>query len=152
MRKFYSLLLLLCLSSVACNTDWMFKREDQKPDIDVVTPVQEPEFRCLILEETSQRSKLTAGQLAVLQGKLVDDYMKEHCVKNTQGKPDFHVYDKDLVKVKGAWLKVVKDNPPKSLPWFYVTNGTKGLDGAVPKGKDAPAKFIEIIKPYAEPK
>lgn len=152
MRKFHSLLLLLCLFVPACNADWMFVREEkQNTDVDVVTPVQPVEFRCLILEETAQRTRLTSGQVAILTGKLVSDFMSEHCVKDKNGKPEFRVYDKDL-KLTGPWLVVTQKNPPQSYPWFYCTNGRKGTNGPLPKSKDAPEKFIQLLNPFVESK
>lgn len=162
-RKLYSwlLLLCLCLSPVACG-DWMFKKDDSTPPPtpDFVTPVVKPEFRCLIIEETKNRSLLPSSQLAILTGDYVDNYMKEHCVKNEKtGKPEFRIYDVDL-KLNGPWLTAVQNNPPKKdpvtgklvLPWFYCTNGTTGTNGPLPKTKDAPKDFITIIKHFAEPK
>lgn len=135
---------LFCLSLIVCGCGPL--TTDPNAIVPDVTPVVAPEFRCLILEESADRPKLTQNQLSILIGKKVDTYMKQYCVKDVHGNPEFRIYDKDT-KLTGPWAEVIQKNPPQSFPWFYCTNGTKGTNGPVPKsGAD---KFIEILNPFS---
>jgi hypothetical protein len=114
----------------------------------VVDPTVKVEFRCLILEETADRTKLPEGQLSILTSGTVRDYLTEHCVKGKDGTPEFRFFDKDA-KLTDTWIGVVKTNPPTSYPWLYASNGKTGYSGPLPNTVN---EFLAKIKPYAETK
>jgi hypothetical protein len=142
-RKF---LLAFCLGWVA-----LVSGCDLSPTIITdpqVTPVLKPEFRCLILEESEDRTKLPPEQLNILISGTVRDYLDANCVKGKDNQPEYRIYDKDA-KLAGVWADAVKANPPSAYPWLYASNGAKGYAGPLPKTVD---EFLAKIKPYAEGK
>jgi hypothetical protein len=121
------------------------------PTPDIPAPIPLPGLRVLVVEETGDRSSLTAGQREVLFGATVRDYLRSKCVTNPQN-PDgaFRIWDKDQnpagdpdAAVWGAAL----GRPRTATPWVIVSNGRTGYEGPLPADVTG-AKFVELLKRY----
>lgn len=123
---------------------------DPKPDPDV-TPkdlpfagVEPAGLRVLIIEESSERPKLTSQQRLILLSKTVREYLDAKTVKGKGpgGVPwsEWRIYDKDqdvsqdsehFKRAMGRDRKD-KDGQPGKLPWLLIGNGVSGYDGPLP--------------------
>lgn len=92
-------------------------------------------MRVLIVEETAERSKLPAPQLAALFSEALYDYLSARCVPGPDGKtPEWRVFDKDadLSRSGEAWRKAFA-RERKSLPWLVILSGeTSVFEGPLP--------------------
>lgn len=139
--------LLLCISSIGCNVQWIPVNPvqvDPNPPGPVVT---NPEFRLLIVEETADRPKLPAGQQGIFTSTVLRKWLKDHCKPLSDGSNGFRIVDVDDVENLPAEFKGLET--PKSVPWLFVTNGTTGLSCPLPGTAD---EVIAKVSPYAEGK
>ncbi len=112
-------------------------------------PAPVKDMRVLILYETSEVGKLSAGQKAVLYSKTIRDYLDAKCVDSPGGKTkEWKLWDKD-VDARGA-SKVWQDllaRPRATLPWLIVS-GEKGVafEGPLPASI---ADTLALLSKYA---
>lgn len=107
---------------------------DPKPDPNKPAPIPLVGFRVLIIEETSQRSKLTPGQFNFMFGKVNRDWLDSVCTIET-GQPGYRIYDKDATGVNDAqqWPRDTLKRPRgNELPWVVISNGVTGFEGPLP--------------------
>jgi hypothetical protein len=113
-------------------------------------PITEPGFRVVIVEETSERDKLTEGQRDVLlstRAGSVRDYCVQHCVK-VNGQPEFRVLDKDTpTEFETPGIKAAMARPRTSVPWLVCSNGRTGAEGPLPATEE---ETLKILKKYGE--
>ena len=115
-----------------------FPKRPQKPAVNVVKPekIASHEFRALFLEDVEARKSMTPTQRNMWASKEVRDFLKEHCIKDADGHPDYRFLDgtpKSVEKFKGVWSAMVRQNPPDSLPWMILQNGEPVLSKPFPK-------------------
>jgi hypothetical protein len=121
----------------------------QPPPDPVNPPVPTSGLFCLIVEETADRSSITAGQREILLATApgsVRDYLTQKCVKGPNGVPEFRVVDKDnnMGKESDLWKKAWA-RPRTSIPWICVSNGKDGFEGPLPK---TAAECLDLLKKY----
>jgi hypothetical protein len=115
-------------------------------------PIPKPGLRVLIVEETGERAKLSAGQREVIFGGTVRDYLRTHCVTDPQN-PDgaFRIWDKDVNSAGDpdnvVWRSAMIRPRPGPLPWVVISNGTTGYEGPLPADTTG-EKFIAMLKQY----
>jgi hypothetical protein len=115
-------------------------------------PIPKPGLRVLIVEETGERAKLTAGQREVIFGGTVRDYLRTHCATDPQN-PDgaFRIWDKDVNSAGDPdniiWRSAMIRPRPGPLPWVVISNGTTGYEGPLPADTTG-EKFIALLKQY----
>lgn len=111
-------------------------------------PIPVAGFRVLIVEETAERGKLTAGQRAAIFGKATRDFLDAKCIKESN-QAGYWILDKD-VNVSGLadhW-RVVFSRERKSHPWLIVSNGKTGWEGPLPdKIEDTMALLVKYSSP-----
>lgn len=98
--------------------------------------------RCLIIEDRSERTKLTSDQLAVLTGGTVRQYLMQHCADGPDGSPEYRIWDvgQDLTYVPDEWRSVfdaAKSDPEFAPPWMVISNGKTGTTGPLPESPEA---------------
>ncbi len=112
------------------------------------TPIPDTGFRVLMVYESAEKSKYTAGQLAALDGQAVRDYLDTHCVKGPDGKtPERRIWDKDITREQAAadsklWADALERTRGKPLPWLVISTGKTGYEGPLPE--DA----LALLKKY----
>ena len=115
----------------------------------VVNPKQKKivshEFRCLMIEDAENRTKLPKTQLWLLTAKEPRDFLRANCVKDSQGNPEFRIVDKST-ELTGVWKQLKSDHPPESLPWLILANGDDVK--AIPVPTD-PAESKSYLEQYA---
>lgn len=86
----------------------------------------------LVVEETSERDKLTPAQREVVSSVAFRDYLKTHCSKDAAGNPDFRFVDKDddMTQADPKFQAMFKE-PRQSVPWIYIASGSSGFSGPV---------------------
>jgi hypothetical protein len=106
-----------------------------------------PAFRCLIVYESADLSKLPPAQLTAITSAQVRDYLNTHCAVGPDGKTrEWRVWDSDtnVSAESPLWQKMMAKKRTK-LPWLYLGNGTKGYDGPFPENTD---RLMAILKKY----
>lgn len=101
----------------------------------------------LIVEESADRSKIPPGQIDVMFGKSVRDYLNAHCPMDPDLKrPAWNIWDKDvpLDNVSDVWRKALARDR-KSLPWLLVGNGPAGYEGPLPAD---PASMLALLQKF----
>lgn len=103
-------------------------------------------FKCLIIEESADRSKLPLAQFAIFGSGNVAEYMQTHCSKDEKGNPDFRIFDKDqpLANEKPIWQKAM-NYQHDGVPWLMASNGKKGISMPLPLNETS---FMEVVKKY----
>ena len=92
--------------------------------------------RVLILEETSDRSRLPSAQMAALMSPQVRGYLTTHCAKGPDGKtPEWRMWDDDLTGgqlgfVTEVWrldyAKAKADSNGRT-PWLLINGGAGSM-------------------------
>lgn len=128
------LLLLGCLQPDAPPT----------PPVDPPSPAPvESGLKVQILYESSTEEfqKLPPSQIIMLQSAKLRKRLGEL-------NADWRIWDKDtdVTRESEFWQKAIK-LPYESLPWIWVTNGSKGVNGKAPLTE---AETIELIERYAK--
>lgn len=118
-----------------------------EPPVPPPSPVPIPAdgFRSLIVYESSELSKLPAGQIAALYSQQVRDYLTAHCVIGPDNKTkEWRTWDKDTDTTNESklWQEAMK-RPRKELPWIILSDGKKGFEGPLPKTE---AELLTLIK------
>lgn len=99
----------------------------------------------LILEDTAAQPKLDKGQIAVLESNQVRSYLDAHCRK-VNNQPQWKILDAsvDVSNASDFWKAAVKQ-PHDSLPWIFITTGSKGYSGPLPKSE---ADALTLLKKW----
>lgn len=110
-------------------------------------PIAGKGLRVCIMEETAERSKLPAEQLAIFTSQNVRDYLNEKCAK-VNDKPEYRVFDVNtsMENESKIWQDAMKQEYG-SLPWLLISNGRKGASQALPKTVD---EMMEVLKKYGD--
>lgn len=109
---------------------------------------EQPGLHVAIIEETSERSKLTPAQLNILTGTKLRQWVAANCAKGPDGKtPQFRILDKDtdMSHESKTWQDAVKAER-KALPWLLVANGSKGTAAPLPADEDSLITLLEGYK------
>lgn len=111
------------------------------PDPDQPAPIDLPGLRVLIVYESADVSRLTIGQIEILRGKKMADFLNANCVKD-----GWRVLDKDakFTNPDHHWAKALKRDRT-ALPWIIVSNGKTGFEGPLTETAD---QAIELIEKY----
>jgi len=116
------------------------------PTPDPIGPIIGKGLRVLIVEETAQRSKLPAEQVAELTSGTVIDYLNEKCANEQTGAKAWRVFDKDAdLSQEAKFWQDAMARKRDSLPWLVVSNGRKGFEGPLPANADA---LLKLLKNY----
>jgi hypothetical protein len=116
-----------------------------------ITPIG---LRVMIVEESALRGKLLAGQISIIQGKRVRDYLDSKCPPGPDGKQrEYWILDQndDVSGLAQHWqdaMKRAKDKSGGKLPWLLVGNGKEGHEGELPRTVD---EMLALLKKYGEP-
>lgn len=117
------------------------------PDPPDPAPIPAPGLRVLLIYETAELGKLTAGQRAILYSAKVRAHLDAVCVKGPDGKTaEWRLWDAN-VDTRGEsalWQNAMK-RERRSLPWVIISNGKAGFEGPLPDGADA---FLELLKRF----
>ena len=114
-----------------------------RPEKPIVQPVPIPEveeigddLRVLIIEDVSQRAKLSQVQRAMLTGKNVRKFMVDHATRD--GETNFRLLDK-TTRLDGNWQGMLDRSSPKPdrWPWLIIENGAR-------LSKPLPESWIEL--------
>ena len=116
-----------------------------KPD---PAPIPAPGLRVLIVYETADLAKLTAGQRAILYSAKVRAHLDSVCVKGPDARTaEWRLWDQN-VDASGEsvlWQNAMK-RARASLPWVVISNpGKGGYEGPLPDGTEA---FLTLVKKY----
>ena len=112
-----------------------------------------PPFACnglhvLIVEESSLRKDLPAGQYEIIMSKAptgVIEWMNIHNAKATSGVPEWRNLDQDdKTDLDDKWVQDAMAVPRESVPWVVASNGRTGFSIPLPK---TPAELIAKLSP-----
>jgi hypothetical protein len=109
-----------------------------------------PAFRCLIVYESADLSKLPPAQLTAITSAAVRDYLNAHCVAGPDGKTkEWRVWDASVntSNESATWQKVMA-RPRKSIPWITIGNGKAGYEGPLPPDVNS---TLELLKRFGGP-
>jgi len=106
-------------------------------------------FRVLFLYETS--AKLTRGQLAVVNSTAVVDYLNRRCVKDTDGRPGWRKWDRDIDPAKDlkVWQELSASVKGKATAPCLVVAVDQRAE-VLPFPPDE-AAALEVLKRYGGP-
>lgn len=131
-----NLILLGCLAVVGCTVS-VNGITFHNPFPNVTTPIKVPDkkvtehdFRCLIIEDV--KANATTSQLAMMSGKSIRDFMKEHCATDSKGNPYFRRVDK-TIELTGFWAEMKRQSTVTEYPQIIVQNGQDYAVMALPK-------------------
>jgi hypothetical protein len=126
------------------------------PDPVVVPPLPYQGLHVLIVEERTDREKLTQGQRDILMSTgagTVDEYVRQNCVKGPDGKtPQFRQVDQNIVfaKTDTVWVdarnRFTKLGVP--VPGWIISNGVVGTSGPLPTTE---AEALATLKKFTPP-
>ena len=103
--------------------------------------------RVLIVEETADRAKLPAAQLAILFDQRVRSFLNANCAVGEFGVREWRVWDTNVATdAEGKLWQDAMRRERKSLPWIVISNGQAGFEGPLPENAE---KTLELIKKYA---
>lgn len=132
-----------------------FKVEGKTPGPDPPNPPDPTPvsgLKVLIVFESSNRTTYPAGQLAVMAGKPMHDWLNAHCSEDKSlgyGKA-WAVWDKDTdgSKMPKFWQDALK-RPQASLPWIVVGDGADRIvyEGALPADTAATIALLSKFSP-----
>jgi hypothetical protein len=100
----------------------------------------------LIVDESSDYGKPEyRPYLNVLNSTSIRSYLNTHCAK-VDGLPEWRRWDKDtdVSHESQKWQDAMK-MPRDSLPWIYISNGTAGFGGPLPKTE---ADTLALLKKW----
>jgi hypothetical protein len=107
------------------------------PIVTPPSPVASDSLRVLIVEESSQRSKLPLGQLAVLTSTPLRKWLESQ--NATWRMVDANDSPQDLDDT----MKVMFARQRATLPWLIVCGPKGGAEGPLPDSPDAAIKAVE---------
>lgn len=125
------------------------KPPDPKPPEPAPTPAPIPVagLRVLIVYESADVGKLSAGQRAIIFGKSVRDALDAKCVIGPDGKTrEWRIFDKDVDATADSklWADAMKRNRT-AYPWLIISNGTTGWEGPLPA---TAGEFMNLVERY----
>lgn len=108
-------------------------------------PITEDGFRVLIIYESSDMTKYSWEQQAILASQDIRDFLNQNCVKEGST-PAYRMFDPDvdLKNESPIWQKAMA-RPRTEIPWVIISNGKTGFEGPLPK---TPTAFLELCKKY----
>lgn len=113
------------------------------PPVPSPAPIPVDGFRVLMVYESSDLSKLPPGQLSILYGQQVRDYMTSKAAMGPDGKTkEWRILDADTIGDSPLWQAAMK-RPRASLPWVVISDGHKGFEGPLPKTE---AEMMTLLK------
>lgn len=107
-------------------------------------PISEPGLHVLILEETSDRSKLPAGQLDVLTSTKI-----RQAVDEAEGRLLILDVSSDLSLLDQLWQEAAA-REHGDLPWWIVSNGKTGVEQPLPSSVEEALSTIQAHAPDQE--
>ena len=122
------------------------KPDPKPPEPSPDAPIPVSGLRVLVVFETADAAKLTAGQQQAIYSKATRDLLNANCVVGPDGKTrEWRIFDQnvDASADSKTWADAMK-RPRKSVPWLIVSNGTSGFEGPLVDDKqvaDLVAKF-----------
>lgn len=143
------LLLATCLLLVGCNIDWTGESHvHPDPDGPRPVPVVNRAFRMLIVEETADRTTLSAAQQSIFTSTVLRKYLADHAAKLSDGSNGYRFLDKDdIPSAPGDLRATAEQYPAGSYPWLWCTDGENGLSCPLPSSVD---ELLAKLKPFAE--
>ncbi len=137
----------LCLLVIGCTVSnngirFEFPKRTTKPKPVIVKPsekIADHGLRALFLEDVEARKGMTPTQRSMWMARDVRSFLKEHCIKDADGNPEFRFLDgtpSSLKKLNGVWSELAGKYPADSLPWMILQNGSAVLSKPYPKGWD----------------
>lgn len=103
-------------------------------------------FRLLIVEETGERSSLTAKQREIFSSPQVRQYLNSTCVQ-VANQPEWRIWDKDT-NVDGfdtPLCNMLRQERGPELPWLILSNDESSFSGPLPANVE---QFLELVKKY----
>lgn len=112
-----------------------------------VLPPATGEVSVLIVEESSDRPRLPASQLTVLNSTRIREWAKAHCDKDEGGHPEFRVLDKDdeVSHLPQKWRDRFEQSRKLPTPNIAVSTGKSGAEGDLPLTED---ETLKVLKRY----
>lgn len=112
-------------------------------------PIPVDGFRVLFVVESSDASKLTAAQLAILTSGEIRTYLNSKCVVGPDGKTkEWRQWDKDVdTSAESQLWQAAMKRPRSSLPWIVISDGKTGFEGPLPA---TIADTLAILKKYGD--
>lgn len=102
-------------------------------------PIKADGLHVLIVEETAERGKLSAGQLAILTSVQIREY-----VASKSGEMRILDDDAPLANESELWRQAMGITR-QSLPWLIASNGKAGYSGPLPVSVD---ETLTILRKY----
>lgn len=116
----------------------------------VAPPIAGEGFRVLIIEESGDRAKLPAEQLAILFSKEVRDYLRSKCAKDKDNPTGaWRIWDKDsdASDETQSWQDALK-RERKKIPWLIISHSAKGgYEGPLPANV---ADMMALLRKWGE--
>lgn len=99
----------------------------------------------LMYESDPDEGEATDDQKLSMSAKMVGDWLKENCGKDSTGKPAWRILDDDtnLERDDPAFAKMAEQKR-KSEPWLYMSGGGREISEPMVDGK--PEEFIEQLE------
>jgi len=95
----------------------------------------------LLIEESADRPRLPASQLAALTSPEVRTYLDTKC-----GKDGWRLLDKDTdVTAASEWWRKAMTLPRTSLPWIIISSATQVYSGPLPR---TAAELLALLKQH----
>jgi hypothetical protein len=110
-------------------------------------PIPVAGFRVLIVEDSTNRTKLPPAQQAVLFAKPIRDYLDAKCVVGADGKThEWRIWDQgtDAGADGEPWASALK-RTRQSLPSILISDGKTGFEGPLPA---TVAETLALLKKY----
>lgn len=97
-------------------------------------PIEGDGLRVLIVFESHDAPKLSAGHQSVMYSEKVRSFLNENCVKASDGTAEWRLLDADtpFQDTQNKWAKALS-RPRSSLPWLLISNGKTGYEGPLPE-------------------
>lgn len=125
--------------------------EPKPPEPPTPAPIDADGLHVLIIFETEDKVKLSAGQFDIIYGMEMRQWLKANCAadQQTNDKKAYWMLDKDevnLPELDKKWRDAMK-RPRQSVPWIIVSNRSKGgYEGPLPADTAAAIKLLEKYK------
>lgn len=96
-------------------------------------PIPDVGFRVLITYPDATRDQLPAAQKTMLASTTLRAYLDTHCVKDTNGIPEWRIWsdDQNPANESAIWQKLMPLAKGKGL-WVVAGDGTHGVNQAAP--------------------
>lgn len=115
-------------------------------------PWAPPPFACeglhvLIVEQSSVRKDLPAGQKEIITSATFADWLNSNCPADATGTKGWRILeptDGDKLTYEDQWLKDAMAVDRASVPWVVASNGHTGFSGPLPL---TAAELLDKLKP-----